>query len=362
MTWYTGPDPQDTALLRINLDALTHNIRLLQARAAPARVAGVVKADAYGIGLAQAARVHLACGTDFFFVATPDEGERLRGLCGGGVKIAVLGGLLAGAEDFYIAHDVMPVLNTPGQVERWRNGRPAVLHIDTGMRRLGFDTHETQRLIDDPDCLRGVNVAVVMSHFACADEPDHSLTRQQYERFRKVAVLFPGAVKSLSNSAGLFADPAYHFDLVRPGMATYGLNPLPGETPMKPVVQLSVRVLQVRTALRGESVGYSATWTAPVEQRIATVALGYADGFLRSLSGRGKMFHRGRALPIVGRVSMDLVTLDISAAPDLGEGDWVDVLGPDQDADALAADAGTIGYEILTGLGARYRRVYHGAA
>lgn len=360
------PHPHDTAILQINTDALADNIHLLQDKAAPARVAGVVKADGYGLGLAQVARAHLRCGTDFFFVATPDEGAALRELCGKSVKIAVLGGLPPGAADFYIAHDLMPVLNTPGQVEQWRTDRchgcPAVLHIDTGMRRLGFDTQETQALIDDPDRLRGVNIAVLMSHFACADEPGHTLTREQYARFCEVAALFPGALKSLSNSAGLFADPGYHFDLVRPGMAVYGLNPVSGDNPMRPVVQLSVRVLQLRKALKGESVGYGATWTAPTDRRIATVALGYADGFLRSLSGKGTLFHRGRALPIVGRVSMDLVTLDVSAAPDLKEGDWVDVLGPDQDADRLAADAGTIGYEILTGLGARYRRVYEGAA
>ncbi|MDB5492157.1 MAG: alanine racemase [Micavibrio sp.] len=350
------------ALLDINLDAVADNIRLLQSRAPKAAMAGVVKANAYGTGMEQVAKVHRSLGTNTFFVATLDEGIALRKVLGVGPEIGILGGLFHGAEGEYPAHDLMPVLNCLGDVERWTEGRPAILHIDTGMRRLGLDTKETERLKKDPSLVANLNTAIVMSHFACADEPGHPLTPEQFAKFNDILALFPKARKSLSNSAGIFVSADYHFDLVRPGMAVYGLNPTSGEpNPMKPVVQIKTRILQIRDALDGETVGYAASHTAKGVRRIATVALGYADGFLRSLSNRGKMFWRGQEVPIVGRVSMDLVTLDVTEVQ--GQpvaGDWVEVLGAGQDADTLAAAAGTIGYEILTDLGNRYARSYSG--
>ncbi len=355
------------AILDIDLDAIRHNIDLIRQRVGDGcAVAGVVKANAYGIGLEQVANIHLACGTRTFFVATPEEGIVLRRICdaqGARPEIGILGGLFHGAEGEYVRHGLVPVLNSLMDIERWRHPDPVMIHIDTGMRRLGLDTAETARLQNDPALLRDLNVAVVLSHFACADEPGHKLTRVQYEQFRVLAGLFPQARKSLSNSAGIFVSRDFDFDLVRPGMAVYGLNPMPGHpNPMRPVVRLRARVLQVRTAQQGESVGYGASYVCQSERRVATIALGYADGFLRSLSGRGNVFWQGRALPILGRVSMDLVTIDASAAPGLEAGDWVEVIGPDQDADSLAALAGTIGYEILTGLGSRYHRRYRTAA
>jgi alanine racemase len=351
------------ALLDIDLDAIASNIQLLQSKAPRSKMSGVVKANAYGIGMEQVTRVHQDLGTKTFFVAILDEAIALRRMLGLGPEIAVLGGLFQGAEDEYVAHDLMPVLNSQDDVKRWKNGKPAVLHIDTGMRRLGLDTKETERLIADPALLNGVNIAVVMSHFACADEPGHPLTSQQFEKFAGLAKLFPQARKSLSNSAGIFVSPDYHFGLIRPGMAVYGLNPTPGQpNPMRPVVQLKTRVLQVRDALKGETVGYAASYLCASDRRVATVALGYADGFLRSLSNKGILFWNGQSCPIIGRVSMDLVTLDVTdikGAP-LVAGDCVEVLGPGQDADTLAAAAGTIGYEILTGLGNRYQRAYKG--
>lgn len=354
-----------TAILDIDLDAIAENIRAIRARVAPAcAVAGVVKADAYGIGLAAVARTHRACGTGSFFVATPDEGIALRAVIGDVPEIAVLGGVFHGAEDVYKHHGLSPVLNSPGDLQRWAvtgDGAPAMIHLDTGMRRLGFDTREADALAADPQQLERVNITAIMSHFACADEKDHPLTAAQHARFDALVRAFPKMRKTLSNSAGIFVSRAYDYDMVRPGMAIYGLNPAPhAPNPMRPVVSLRARVLQIRDALKGESVGYGAAHICTAPTRVATIALGYADGFLRSLSGRGKVWAGDVPLPILGRVSMDLIGVDAGAAPTLKPGDWVSVIGPRQDADSLAAMAGTIGYEILTGLGPRYHRVYHG--
>jgi len=353
---------RQTAILTIDCAALYHNINMLRSAAPGAACAGVVKADAYGLGIGGTLPVFQAAGIKTYFVATLDEAIHLRGLLGRGPVIYVLSGLYRGAEADYVRHDVRPVLNALDELSRCPDDLPAALHFDTGMRRLGLDTLETQKLMDDPSMLQGKKIAVIMSHFACADEPDHPLTREQYLKFNAIKTLCPGAALSLSNSAGIFASSEYHFDLVRPGMAVYGLNPTTGPNPMKPVVGLKARILQVRKALRGETVGYGATWTAPQDVRVATLALGYADGVLRSLSGRGVVHYNKVALPVIGRVSMDMITIDATSAPALAAGDWVDVLGPEQDADALARDAGTIGYEILTSLGARYHRDYVNAS
>lgn len=354
-----------SALLEIDLNALSGNIRLLKGKLRPSvKLAGVVKADAYGIGLAKVAGIHKDIGTETFFVATLDEGIALRSILGPGREIAILGGLFHGAEDVYVQHDLIPVLNALSDFERWQRPNPCMVHIDTGMRRLGLDTGEAEKLQENPGLLNGLNVTAVLSHFACADEDGHPLTHRQYENFQKILPLFPKARKSLSNSSGIFVSSDYHFDLVRPGMAVYGLNPTPHlPNPMAPVVGLKARILQVRNTLPGETVGYAASYTCKTPRRVATVGLGYADGFLRSLSNKGRMFWQGQPVPIIGRVSMDLVTLDVTdiKGQQPATGDWVDVLGQDQDADALAAAAGTIGYEILTGLGARYQRLYsHG--
>ena len=352
------------SILDINLDAVRNNIRLLQAHAPTAKIAGVVKANAYGTGMEQIAKVHAGLGTKTFFVATLDEGIALRNILGPGAEIGILGGLFHGAEDEYPAHNLMPVLNSLEDITRWQTGAPCIVHIDTGMRRLGLDTKEAGRLKADPSLIGHLNVAIVMSHFACADETGHALTPEQFSKFNDIQHLFPGARKSLANSAGIFVSSDYHFDIVRPGMAVYGLNPIPDKpNPMKPVVQIKTRILQVRDALAGESVGYAASYKCDGPKRIATIALGYADGFLRSLSNKGTLFWQGQAVPIVGRVSMDLVTLNVTGVRGSPKaGDWVEVFGPGQDVDTLAAAAGTIGYEILTDLGNRYARVYSGTA
>lgn len=356
-----------SARMTVDLDALRANYTRFQAIAGPrCAVAGIVKADAYGLGVEPVARVLLQAGCRTFFVATLDEALALRALLAPEYpEIAVLGGLYSGAENYYFSNGLTPVLNALDDASRWGRaapGRPAILHVDTGMNRLGLDGPDTARLLENPALLCGAPLSAIMSHFACADEPDHPMTAAQAARFARIAAHFPGVPRSLANSAGLFLKSDYHYEMVRPGIALYGGAPLDGRpNPMRPVVGLEAQVLQVRVVRKGETVGYAASHRFEKDGFCATVALGYADGFLRSLSGRGRMFWKNSALPIVGRVSMDLVTLDCSGLSegDLpNPGDFVEVIGPHQSLEDLAADAGTISYEILTGLGARYHRVW----
>jgi alanine racemase len=356
--------PFSSAILTIDLNAVAHNYNLLKSKVGPdCRVAGVVKADAYGIGMEKVWAVLENQGCPFYFVATPDEGLALRALTR--KPIGVFGGIFTDAADEAIRHSLIPVLNSLHAIDEWRGlaarhgiPLPAILHFDTGMNRLGLGAEETAALLDNPARLAGLKPQVIMSHFACADEEGHAATPQQYERFAALADKFPNAVASLANSSGIFGDARFHFGMVRPGMALYGLNPTPETVnPMKPVAALEAQILQVRRARKGESVGYGASHTLDQDTQLATVGLGYADGLLRSLSGSGKLFYKGKPCPIVGRVSMDLTVIDMGRlSPNPGE--MVEVLGPCQSADDLAADAGTIGYEILTALGKRYRRVY----
>lgn len=360
------------AVLEIDLTALEKNIRLIQNRVAPtARVAGVVKADAYGLGMAEIAAVHQKTGTPTFFAATPEEGERLRALLGPVPEIALLCGLVPGAAGFYRGFGLTPVLNSLGQLAEWRvegGAAPAMLHLDTGMNRLGLDRVETARLLSEPALLDGIGLTALLSHFACADEANHPMTKRQKDDFERITAQIlaqkPGIRRSLANSAGIFASSSYYYDLVRPGMAVFGLNPTPGQgNPMQNVVKLRARILQIRQIGKNETIGYGATCLCPAPRRAATIGLGYADGFLRSLSNRGVLFWNGQPCPVLGRVSMDLVTVDVTDVTGRTprEGDWIDVLGPDQGADELAEQAGTIGYEILTSLGARYQRRYRRA-
>ena len=372
-------DPLASGQLYVDLQAILSNIRLFQARVGDScAVAGVVKAEAYGLGMAPIVRIMQIAGLRRFFVATPDEGIYLRTLLPGGEQIAVLGGLYPGAAQDYLAHRLTPVLNTLAQVDAWRNfaahgsghssghdagGAPCILHIDTGMNRLGLDRAEQNIVMHDPTRLAGLNLSLVMSHFACADEPGHPMNDAQFDAFDRITrAACPGVARSIANSSGVMRNAAYHLDVVRPGMGVYGLNPTPAlPNPMHAVVRLRAPILQLRTVSPGDHVGYGASYTASAPLRVATLALGYADGVLRSLSNRGVVYVRGVACPILGRVSMDLITIDVTAISALNPGDLVDILGPDQGADQLADCAGTIGYEILTALGTRYRRVYDNA-
>ena len=360
------------AHLTIDLDALAANYRLLATRLEDAECAPAVKADAYGLGMAQVAPALWRAGARSFFVATLDEGIALRALLPGAI-IHVLSGPVDEPLFEYYVHGLRPVLNSLEQIAEWSAdgvaaAAPAALHIDTGMNRLGLSPAEVTKLAAEPQRLAGLTLSLVMSHLACADQPEQAMNEMQRRAFRavlaKLNLAGNGPKRSLANSSGIFLGPAYRFEMARPGAALYGLAPFAGQpNPMAQVVRLQGKILQVREIDRGRTVGYGATHRFARQGRLATVGVGYADGYLRSLSNRGWASFGGHRLPIVGRVSMDLVTFDVSDLPagSPRPGDLVDLIGPDNDVDAVAAAAGTIGYVILTALGARYRRRYLGA-
>ena len=357
-------------ILTIDLGAIAANWCSLAGRlAGGARCAAVVKADAYGLGMARVAPALAAAGCRTFFVAQLQEAIELRRLLPE-AEIGVLAAPIAGVESAYAEHRLLPVLNSLSDLDAWHRfagadrGRPAILHVDTGMARLGLSPPELDRLVVEPERLAGVELAYVMSHLACSDEPAHPLNADQLTRFRdalrRLAIRAPA---SFANSSGIFLGPDYHFDLARPGVALYGANPTPGErNPMRAVVRLQGRILQLREVDRAMTVGYGATASVQPPTRLATLGVGYADGYLRSASGRGSAWITGHPAPFVGRVSMDLIVVDVTGIPpeSVRPGDLVDLIGPDHDIDAAAAEAGTIAYEMLTSLGSRYQRRYIG--
>ncbi len=341
-----------TARLRIDRRALAANYQRYCA-AAVGEVAAVVKADAYGIGAIEASRVFAAAGCRYFFVARVAEGVQLR-RSGSDKAIYVLEGPLPETLDSLLEYDLVPVLNSPEQLALWaaHHQGPAAAHIDTGMNRLGFSVDAAQT------ALKGVQVDLLLTHLACADEPAHPLNDLQLERIRALKVLFPGIRLSVGNSAGILNGPDFQGDLVRAGIGLYGGNPWTDRpNPMQAVATLETEVVQVREVAVGETVGYGATYQVARRGRAAIVGIGYADGLPRALSNCGKMFAHGRQSPIVGRVSMDLTVIDATEV-DLAVGDWVEVFGPNLPVDAVAAQANTIAYEMLTGLSKRVARVY----
>jgi alanine racemase len=326
--------------------------------------AAVVKADAYGLGAAEIVPALYEAGCRHFFTAHPGEALAIRTLVPGAM-VAVLNGLWPGLEHTFSAHDLTPVLGSLAEIDRWRAhavhlGRalPGIVHVDTGMNRLGLDPRQLAALAADHARLDGIALRYVMTHLVSAECPEDPVNDQQRARFAAACAALPPAPRSFANSSGLFLGPAFDSDLARPGAALYGVNPTPGRpNPQRPVVQLRARILQVRDVLPGESVGYNGQWVATRPSRIATVSVGYADGYLRSLSNRATAYFDGQAVPLVGRVSMDLSTFDVTDVPGASPGAWLDLLGP-CGVDGLAAQAGTNGYEILTSLGSRYQRRY----
>lgn len=358
--------PAVVSTLTVDLDAIAGNYRLLRERAAPAGCAAVVKADGYGLGAGPVARRLWREGCRTFFVASLEEAAALRAVLPD-ADIVALNGLLPGEAKTYREHRLLPTLNDLGQIDDWaafcRDGDPlpACVHIDTGMSRLGLSRRERAELVSDPHRLSGFDCRYVLSHLACADTPDHPLNLQQQSLFAETIAALPTMPASLAASSGIFLGADWHFDLVRAGIALYGGAPTAGaDNPMANVVRLDGVVLQVRDVDSPETVGYGATHRFAGPARVATVAAGYADGYLRSLSGRGAAYWGKTALPLIGRVSMDLITLDATAAPGLTAGDTVELIGPHHDINVLAEDADTIPYEILTSLGRRYRRRYEG--
>jgi alanine racemase len=366
--------PDARAVLRIDLTALRANWAQLNSVSGRAECAGVIKADAYGLGLEPIAGALTREGCRTFFVATLDEGRRARSVQPG-ATIYVLDGLLPGAEEYYAGFNLRPLLSSIEEIRDWsafcrsnKRRLPAAIHIDTGMNRLGIPPGEVDRLAAAPELLQAFELSLVMSHLACADEPQNPMNAAQRTLFDRLRAKLPPAPASLANSGGTFLGPDYHYDLVRPGIALYGGRAFEGRpNPMQTVVRLSAKILQVREVARGEVVGYGATYRVEKTSRIATVACGYADGFLRALSGRSG--HPGPAgyigshpVPVVGLVSMDLITVDVTDVPeDLARrGGWVEVMGGRVTVDDLTDRAGTVGYELLSRLGRRVHRVYEG--
>lgn len=355
------------AVLTIDLAGIGRNYRLLASKVGPTvTCAGVVKADAYGLGADRVAPTLYQAGCRSFFVAHLDEGLDLRRHLPRDVTIHVLNGLPLGGEGDCAAAGLVPVLNSLEQAQAWsqqarQRGRKlaAVVQVDSGMSRLGMSSREAARFADAP--LDGVDVTLVMSHLACADEAGHPANAYQRETFAALAQRFPGVRKSLANSSGIFIGGSYHHDLVRPGAALYGINPLPGQVnPMLPVIRLTAQVVQMRDVEAGAHVGYG--WTLQTKQptRLATLSIGYADGLQRAFGSNGAVFFRGKRLPVAGRVSMDSLIVDCSELPEgaLARGSQVEIIGGHQSIDDLASAAGTIGYEMLTSLGRRYERIY----
>jgi len=359
------------AVLTVDLTAIRDNYRLLRQRAGSAACGAAVKADAYGLGATPVAKALAAEGCRHFFVAHLDEGIDLRPHLPPSADIFVLHGPLPHTELDFIEHRLIPVLNSTAQIAGWRhtarvlNQRlPAIVQIDTGMSRLGLSPSELDAGLLDPEFLRGIELRFVMSHLGGAERQDDPMNARQLAAFNAARERLPRVGASFANSSGIFLGSPFHFDLVRPGGALYGIAPVAGAAnPMKPVVRLQARIIQTRTIAAGDGVGYGFSYRASAPRRIATVAVGYADGWLRSLSNRGCALIDGVRVPMVGKVSMDTCALDVSdiSPGRVQPGAFADLICAAQPVDAVAALAETIGYEILTSLGRRYHREYLGS-
>jgi alanine racemase len=362
-------------VLTVDLDAIVANWRKLEKTAVPAECAGVIKADAYGCGAEPVARALAGAGCKTFFVATLDEARIVRGALPS-AAIYVLNGFFQNTGDAYARIDVRPVIGDLNELAEWdvfcrRSGWTggAAIHIDTGMNRLGLTLTEAQGIV--PRINAGDHgITLVMSHLACAETLNHPLNGRQLATFREIASLYSGVPASLSNSSGVYLGAPFQFDVVRPGAALYGINPTPeADNPMQPVVELKARIVQTRNVERGEGVGYGGTWTARRPTRLAIVSAGYADGYFRAASSndgtRGaEVVVAGKRCPIAGRVSMDLIAIDVTDLPNNAarRGHMATLLGEGITVDELAHHFGTIGYEVLTSLGRRYARIYKGGA
>ncbi len=362
-----------SGILTVDLDALVANWRKLEKTAVPAECSAVIKADAYGCGVAPVARALAKAGCKTFFVATPEEATAARAALPA-AAIYVLNGLIQNNGDAYAKVDARPVIGDLNELAEWdvfcrRTGWAggAAIHIDTGMHRLGLTVAEAQGLI--PRINAGDHgISLVMSHLACAESLNHPMNARQLAAFREVASAFSGVPASLANSSGIFLGGAFQFDMVRPGAALYGVNPTPeADNPMLPVVELKARVVQIRDVERGESVGYGGNWTARRPTRLAIVSAGYADGYFRAGSSndgtRGaEVVVAGKRCPVAGRISMDLMAVDVTDLEKnaVRRGHLVTLIGEGVTVDELAHHFGTIGYEVLTSLGSRYSRLYKG--
>ena len=377
-------DAKFDSVLTIDLDAIMQNWRWMQHLLGPQSIcAAVVKADAYGLGIAKIAPTLWQAGCRTFFVALPQEGFELKTFLPDEARIFVLNGFTPGTETDHLTGGTIPVLNDLAAIKRWRTQAhrsshvlPAALHLDTGMNRLGLETGEIMQLIQaTKEILSGLEVQIIMTHLAAADQRDHPMTEQQIRLFKKwqqaLAVQNVTAPVSLANSAGILLHPETYGNLARPGIALYGVVPdsKPANTQIKglcPAITLHARILQIRCVDRNETVGYGCNYRVTQPARIATVAFGYADGLMRRMSDTNlpvvAAYFAGYRLPLVGRVSMDLAMFDISDIPvgQIQSGMWVELIGPQQTLGDLAVAADTISYELLVRLGSRSQHIYLG--
>jgi alanine racemase len=370
------PTPEDLAgaVLTIDLVAVKENWRRLKARAGSAECGAAVKGNAYGLGIDHVARALWEAGCRSYFVARPKEGEELRAILPE-ATIYVLDGLFAGQAEFYAKLNLCPALISISEAREWSAfgrvyGRklPCAIHVDTGINRLGFSAAEFASLLEDRFTMEGLNVSLLMSHLACADDPGHPMNRRQAEAFKAVRARLPGVPASLANSSGIFLGDAFTHDLVRPGIALYGGNPTQKvANPMHAVAILEGTVMQLREIGLGDTVGYGATWQAARPSLVAVVGAGYKDGVPRALSSRAQegpaqVFINGQRCPVIGRVSMDMMAIDVTglAPGTVARGTRAEILGRNIAIDEVASWAGTISYELLTRLGSRYARLYTG--
>jgi alanine racemase len=363
----TQPVPAPGGTLTVDLSVLVGNWRTLASRVSPAECSAVVKADAYGCGIEPVVRALTAAQCKTFFVAQVGEARRVRAVAPEAI-IYVLNGVAPGSAAAFADANARPVIGSLAELaewdafcraNNWKNG--AALQFDTGMNRLGLASEEAIALSSRAKNLDH-GITLVMSHLACADDPSHPLNDRQIQVFRDLRIMYRGVTASLANSSGIFLGPATHCDMVRPGVALYGANPTPGQAnPMRPVVNLQGNIALVRNVPRGASVGYGATFIAERPSRIAIVTVGYADGYPRSATGAEAMI-AGRRCPVAGRISMDMLALDVTELPEnvVRRGDAATLLGEGISVDDLAHWSGTIGYEVLTRLGSRFVRVYRG--
>ena len=363
---------RDRAVLSIDLDAVQDNFRTMQGKASGAETAAVVKADGYGLGLAQVATTLAQAGCQTFFVAQMHEGIALRAILPEAV-IYVLNGL-PDDDDIEVCapfhtHALRPCLISPQQMVNWQNycrqneALPACLFVDSGFNRLGLSAEQIADVADSPALFEGWELTLIASHLACADMPEHKMNAAQLEAFRHALAQLPDAPASLANSGGVLLGSAYHFDMVRCGIALYGGSPqATAETALAPVATLRAPLLQTRHLSAGDAVGYGADFAATGEMTIGIVGLGYGDGLGRHFgnqSGCARLMINGHPVPLVGRISMDSLAVDLTDCPQTPKaGDMVEVFGPNNPIDGLAGQGATLSYELLTGLGSRYKRIY----
>ncbi len=360
------------AQLSVNLGALKENYRTLAALAGSSQCAGVVKADAYGLGVEPVSRALWDAGCRIFFVAILSEAATLRSLLPN-AEIYLLNGLIKGAAPGCAQQNVRPVLASLEEIDEWSQfcrdmdvRLPAAVHVDTGINRLGLEYDEAIRFFQSASAFRDFNLCMVMSHLACGDEPANELNQQQVAKFEALRDLAPDAIFSLANSAGTLSAPDTHFDMVRPGIALYGSDPIgKTSTTIKPVVTLSATILQVRDVAVGQSVGYGSTFVCQRPSKVAILGLGYADGFFRNLGGsnaqtRAQVYIAGHLAPVIGRVSMDMICVDVTDLPDnsVSRSGNAEIFGEKISLDGVAYASQTLSYEVLTRLGNRFNRVY----